>query len=139
MTSSYSRSLLRTPKLFSSTFFCALPIDLETRPAEITSPSFSPILSISLAILSEPNLRIKSSSKETKKREDPGSPCLPALPLSCLSTRLESCLSVPIIARPPAPLTPSPSLMSVPRPAMFVAIVTAPARPAFATISASFW
>ena len=36
-------------------------------------------------------------------------------------------------------VTPSPSLMSVPRPAMFVAIVIAPGCPAFATISASRW
>ncbi len=32
-----------------------------------------------------------------------------------------------------------PRMMSVPRPAMFVAIVTAPRRPAWATISASRW
>ena len=108
-------------------------------PWEITSPSFNPILSINLAIRSEPNFRIKSSSSETKKREEPGSPCRPARPLNCLSTRLESCLSVPIIANPPASFTPSPSLMSVPRPAIFVAIVTAPGNPALATISASFW
>ena len=36
-------------------------------------------------------------------------------------------------------VTPAPSLMSVPRPAMFVAIVTAPGWPAPATISASRW
>ena len=36
-------------------------------------------------------------------------------------------------------LTPAPSLMSVPRPAMFVAIVIAPGCPAPATISASRW
>ena len=38
-----------------------------------------------------------------------------------------------------ASVTPAPSLMSVPRPAMFVAIVTAPGWPAPATISASRW
>ena len=32
-----------------------------------------------------------------------------------------------------------PRMMSVPRPAMFVAMVTAPLRPAWATISASRW
>ena len=32
-----------------------------------------------------------------------------------------------------------PRMMSVPRPAMFVAMVTAPFRPAWATISASRW
>jgi hypothetical protein len=54
----------------------------------------------------------------------PGSPCRPARPLSWLSIRRESCLAVPITANP---CVPSPSLMSVPRPAMFVDIVTAPA------------
>jgi len=36
-------------------------------------------------------------------------------------------------------VTPGPSLMSVPRPAMFVAMVTDPGCPARATISASRW
>ena len=82
-------------------------------------------------------MRIKSSSKETKNCVVPGSPCLPALPLNCLSTRLDSCLSVPIIAKPPASFTPGPNFISVPLPAMLVAIVTVPAKPASATISAS--
>ena len=94
---------------------------------------------MTLAILSDPNFLIKSSSSETKNRDEPGSPCLPERPLSCRSTRRESCLSVPIMANPPAFFTPSPSLISVPRPAMLVAMVTAPASPALATISASFW
>ena len=34
--------------------------------------------------------------------------------------------SVPMIFKPPNSVTPSPSLISVPRPAIFVAIVTAP-------------
>ena len=105
----------------------------------ITSPSFSPILSISFAIRSEPNFRIKSSSNETKNIVEPGSPCRPERPLNCRSTLLESCLSVPMIANPPDSFTPAPSLISVPRPAIFVAIVTAPAFPASATISASRW
>ena len=105
----------------------------------ITSPSCSPILSISLAIRSEPNKRIRLSSSETKNCEDPGSPCLPALPRSCLSTLLDSCLSVPMMASPPASLTPGANLMSVPLPAILVAMVTTPGLPASATISASFW
>ena len=40
-------------------------------------------------------------------------------------------------ARPPSSTTPSPNLISVPRPAMFVAIVTECFNPAFAIISAS--
>ena len=39
----------------------------------------------------------------------------------------------------PASLTSGASLMSVPRPAMLVAMVTMPFSPAWATISASFW
>ena len=43
--------------------------------------------------------------------------------------RLDSCLSVPIILSPPAALASSSSLISVPRPAILVAIVTAPCLP----------
>ena len=44
-----------------------------------------------------------------------------------------------MMAKPPAAFTSSPNLMSVPRPAMLVAMVTAPGLPAFATTSASAW
>ena len=48
-----------------------------------------------------------------------------------------------MMAKPPAAFTSGDSLMSVPRPAMFVAMVTAPSPlvdcPAFATMDASFW
>ena len=124
-----------------------------------------------------------------------GSPWRPERPLSWLSIRLDSCLSVPMMQRPPSSLTfccssalsalnfssssPKaflafkssssslvtklvakeicssvypwffisrfasnsglpPRIISVPRPAMLVAMVTAPRRPASATISASF-
>ncbi len=137
ITSSYSSRRLRTPKLFSSTFFWALSIDFDIIECWITSPSLSPILSISLAILSEPNIRIRLSSRETKNCEEPGSPWRPERPLSCLSTRRDSWRSVPIIAKPPACFTLSLSLISVPRPAIFVAIVTLLEYPASATISAS--
>ena len=43
------------------------------------------------------------------------------------------------MAKPPASFTPAPNLISVPRPAMLVAMVTVPDVPASATISASFW
>ena len=45
--------------------------------------------------------------------------------------------SVPSTYRPPASITPSPSLMSTPRPAMLVAIVIAPFWPAFSMMCAS--
>ena len=125
------------PKLFSSTFFWARSTDLLNMSCSSTSPSLNPIRSISPAIRSVANNRIKSSSRETKKTDDPGSPCRPARPRSCLSTRRDSCRSVPIIAKPPALRTSGASLISVPRPAIFVAMVTTPDCPALATISAS--
>ena len=67
----------------------------------------------------------------------PGSPWRPARPRNCLSTRRLSCLSVPTIAKPPASLTPAPNLISVPLPAMLVAIVIAPVKPASAITCAS--
>ena len=51
--------------------------------------------------------------------------------------RRASWRSVPSTYSPPSSTTPSPSLMSTPRPAMFVAIVTAPGWPASLMISAS--
>ena len=96
-----------------------------------------PNRSITFAIRSEPKRRIKLSSKETKNWDEPTSPCRPARPLNCLSTRLDSWRSVPIIAKPPASLDAGLNLISVPRPAMLVAMVTFPDCPASATISAS--
>ena len=139
MTLSYSRSRFRIAKLLCSTFFCARSIERVIMLCCITSPSSRPILSMIRAILSEPNNRIRLSSSETKNCEEPTSPCLPARPRSCRSTLLDSCRSVPIMANPPAALASGVSLMSVPLPAMLVAMVTVPALPASATISASFW
>ena len=97
-----------------------------------------PNLSMIPVILSAPKIRIKSSSKDKKNWEEPGSPWRPARPRNWLSIRRLSWRSVPKIAKPPNSGTPSPSVISVPRPAMFVAIVTMPIWPASATISASF-
>ena len=90
-------------------------------------------------IFSEPYRRIKSSSSARKKCELPGSPCRAQRPRSWRSMRRASCRSVPSTWSPPRPAMPSPNRMSVPRPAMFVAIVTLPCWPALATISASCW
>ena len=125
-------------KLFSSTFFCALSIDLVIILCWITSSSSMFILSITFIILSDPKSLMRLSSRETKNWDEPTSPCLPDLPLNCLSTLLDSCLSVPTIASPPLSLDSSVNLISVPLPAIFVAIVTVPGLPASATISASF-
>ena len=83
------------------------------------------------------NRRTRSSSAERKKRDSPGSPWRPERPRSWLSMRRDSWRSVPRMYRPPSSVTPSASLMSTPRPAMFVAIVTAPTWPASLMISAS--
>ena len=148
MTSSYSSKCLRIPKLFSSTLRWARSMLLLIRGDSMTSPSFTPNRSITLAIRSLANRRINLSSRETKNTDEPGSPCRPARPRNCLSTRRLSWRSVPIMAKPPASLTSGDNLISVPRPAIFVAMVTAPKRwpslsrvlcPANATMSASFW
>ena len=121
-------------------------------------PSSMPSFSMMLAMRSEPNRRIKSSSSEMKKWDEPGSPWRAQRPRNWRSMRRDSCRSVPMTHNPwgcstrnlrsvvPSYLaskgrfdlmtsrgivmTPSPSLMSVPRPAMLVAIVIAPLWPA---------
>ena len=67
----------------------------------------------------------------------PGSPCLPERPRICRSILWFSILSVPITTKPPRSATPGPNLISVPRPAMDVATVTAPSWPDSAIICAS--
>ncbi len=52
------------PKLFSSTFFWARSMLAVTMLCWITSPSFRPMRSISLAMRSLPNIRMRSSSSE---------------------------------------------------------------------------
>ena len=48
----------------------------------ITSPSFNPILQEQFSKVFDPNILIKSSSKDKKNILSPISPCLPDLPLS---------------------------------------------------------
>ena len=78
-----------------------------------------------------------SSSKARYWRHVPGSPWRPQRPANWRSMRAASCISVQITCRPPNSAMPSPSLMSVPRPAMLVETVTRPRWPARATMSAS--
>ena len=67
----------------------------------------------------------------------PGSPWRPQRPASCRSILPASCRSVRITCSPPSSAIPGPSFISVPLPAMFVAMVTAAGLPASATIAAS--
>ena len=60
-----------------------------------------------------------SSSKETKKRELPGSPWRPERPRSWLSMRRASCRSVPMMCRPPA--VDDAVMVHLPGPARFAA------------------
>ena len=96
--------------------------------------------SMSPAMRSLPNRRIRSSSSERKKRDEPGIALAArrgrAAAGRCAAPRGARCRGC---GARPASVTPGPSLMSVPRPAMFVAMVTAPRWPACATISASCW
>ena len=102
-----------------------------------SEPSMASSRLISAAMRSPWKIRIKSSSQLTKNWVVPGSPWRPPRPRSWLSTRRLSWRSEPITTKPPSSLTPSPSLISVPRPAKLVARVTAPFSPALATIAAS--
>ena len=162
---------MRISKFRASTLDCARSRDLFTHGCIIASPSSIPRVDNTLSSLSDPNIRIKSSSKLRKKQVFPGSPCLPERPLNWLSILRLSCRSDAKTNKPPASKTWSlsfkcfssivlriwsgfdfgffsrasktsisrlpPNCISVPRPAMFVAIVTALNFPALATIYAS--
>ena len=62
-------------------------------------------MSIKPAIDAPPKRRISSSSSETKKRDEPGSPWRPARPRSWLSMRRASWRSVPSTCSPPSSRT----------------------------------
>ncbi len=166
-TSSYSSSCLRMSKLRPSTLRCDFSMALDTMRCSMASPFSIPSFCIKPLIRSGAKIRSKLSSNDKKKREEPGSPWRPARPRSWLSIRRDSWRSVPMMWSPPAARTKSwricqsalascfsasvtlspkaanstsnlpPKPMSVPRPAMLVAIVTAPGRPASAIILAS--
>ena len=71
----------------------------------IASPSLRPRRCSIESIRSEPKIRIRSSSSETKNFEAPGSPWRPERPRSWLSMRRLSCRSLPITNSPPASRT----------------------------------
>src|SRR5579883_2119640 len=61
-----------------------------------------PSRSMRFCIRSPPKMRSRSSCRERKKRDAPGSPWRPARPRNWLSMRRESCRSVPTMNRPPS-------------------------------------
>ena len=171
ITLSNFRMFLRMSKLRASTFCCAFSSALLIQGWTIASFSFRPSFCSMPSSLSEPKMRIRSSSSDRKNLERPGSPWRPERPRSWLSMRRLSCRSVPSTNRPPALSAFSfsratcarissargsfsrargssmsvsswrmrmsalpPSWMSVPRPAMLVAMVIAPGTPACETI-----
>ena len=64
MTSSYSRRCFLMSKLCASTLFCEFSIALDTSLFSIGMSSSMPSLFINPEILSEPNIRIRSSSND---------------------------------------------------------------------------
>ena len=144
ITSSYSKRCFLASKFRPSILLCADSIAFETSLCSKGSSSGSPKVPIIPFMRSEPKIRIKSSSSETKNWDSPGSPCLPDRPRSWLSILRASCRSVPSTYNPPASRTSvasaggfPPKIMSTPRPAILVASVTRPFLPACAIISAS--
>ncbi len=86
----------------------------------MASPSCMPSRVRTAETHSPANLRIRSSSSERKKRDEPGSPWRPARPRSWLSMRRLSCRSVPMMCRPAdrghlAPLDPHLRLVAADR------------------------
>jgi len=79
----------------------------------------------------------RSSSRKCTVRKEPGSPWRALRPINCRSIRFELCMPKTITCNPPESLAISSSLISVPLPAILVAIVTEPPVPALVIISAS--
>ena len=78
-----------------------------------------------------------ASSSDRMASAWPGSPWRPLRPSSWRSMRADSCRSVRMTCRPPASRAASDKGMSVPRPAMLVAIMMLPISPARPTSAAS--
>ena len=102
MTLSNFRMFLRMSKLRASTFCCAFSSALLIQGWTIASSSLRPSLVSMPSSLSEPKMRIRSSSSDRKNLERPGSPWRPERPRSWLSMRRLSWRSVPSTNSPPA-------------------------------------
>ncbi len=105
ITSSYWSRCLRVSKLRASTDFCAASMRFETIFDSMATPFSIPRRCMSALTLSPAKMRIRSSSSERKKREEPGSPWRPARPRNWLSMRRDSWRSVPRMCRPPKETT----------------------------------
>ena len=110
---------------------------LETIGETIASPSSMPRRCMIELRRSLAKIRIKSSSRLRKNLDSPESPWRPERPRNWLSIRRDSWRSVPTTYRPPPSLDPGPRIISVPRPAMLVEIVTRPESPASLMMIAS--
>ena len=108
----HTRGVFLIAKLFSSTFF-SFSIDLV-----IMLPYYLILIHVHFIH----DFYLVRSLLMNKKLRRSTSPCLPDLPLSCSSTLLDSCLSVPIIANHHYLLS-FRELMSVPLPAIFSIVV----------------
>src|SRR5450759_788917 len=93
---------LRMSKLRASTFCCAFSSALLIQGWMIASFSLRPSFCSMPSSLSEPKMRIRSSSSDRKNLEWPGSPWRPERPRNWLSMRRLSCRSVPRTNNPPA-------------------------------------
>jgi hypothetical protein len=74
---------------------------LESIGCSMASPSFMPRRARTFMVVSPANIFMRSSSRETKKRDEPLSPWRPERPRSWLSMRRASWRSVPMTCRPP--------------------------------------
>src|SRR5204863_27265 len=92
----FVRNEIAHAKLCCSTRFWACPMERLSKGCSSSWPSSRPIFSMYLTIRSEPNSRIKSSSSEMKKCEEPGSPWRAQRPRNWRSMRRASWRSVPI-------------------------------------------
>ena len=80
MTLSYLSRCFLISKLCASTFFCALAMELVTILCSMGSSSFMPRVPMIFLILSPAKILIRSSSRDRKNFDPPGSPWRPSAP-----------------------------------------------------------
>ena len=138
MTSSYLRTFLRETKFCSSTFFCAFSIWFERIPRlhRLVVGELEAVDDLVDPVAGEQADEVVLRGEVEAGLAGVALAARAAAQLVVDAARLVALGAEDVEARR-ARRTPSPSLMSTPRPAMFVAIVTAPGWPASLMISAS--